>query len=118
MQQKIIPFVRLKPGAAEAIRSFLTDEGLKRVIRIDLESSGCCDPTLGLGVGVVRDSDLVYEADGLTFVISPEVHRLVGDVTISYVDEAARHGFVLVSEKPVSEWAGVGVCSIKTGAEK
>ena len=115
MQQKAIPFVRLKAGAGEAIRSYLTDKELRGPVRIDLESSGCCDPTLGLSVGVVRESDLVHEADGLTFVISSEIHRLVGDVTISYVDETARQGFVIVSEKPVSEWAGLGVCSIKTG---
>ncbi len=55
---------------------------------------------------------MIEEAEGVTFVISPEVYQLVGEITISYTDEAGRKGFVLTSEKPLSEWDGLGVCSI------
>jgi Fe-S cluster assembly iron-binding protein IscA len=105
--------VKLEPDAAQAIRSFLTEKGFNRPLRIDLHSSGCCDPALGLSVDCVRESDLVEELDDLTFVISPAIHELVGEVTISYVDDAGTKGFVLTSVKPVSEWDGVGVGDIK-----
>ena len=60
----------------------------------------------------IREPDLIEEVDGLTFVIGPEVHQLVGDITISYTDEIGRKGFILTSDKPVSEWDGLGVCAI------
>jgi len=67
---------------------------------------------LGLSVDSIREPDLIEEVDGLTFVIGPEVHQLVGDITISYTDEIGRKGFILTSDKPVSEWDGLGVCAI------
>jgi Fe-S cluster assembly iron-binding protein IscA len=85
---------------------------LQRPIRIELQSSGCCDPSLRLRVGTVRESDLIQETDGLEFIISPEIHRLAGDVTICYVAESNRKGFILTSSKPLSEWDGFGVSSI------
>jgi len=85
---------------------------VQRPIRIDLQSSGCCDPSLRLQVDTIRESDLIQETDGLVFIIRPEIHRLAGDVTIDYVDESQRTGFVLTSSKPVSEWDGFSVSSI------
>jgi Fe-S cluster assembly iron-binding protein IscA len=60
----------------------------------------------------ICESDLVEEAEGLTFVIDPEVYQLVGDITISYIDEIGKKGFILTSDKPLSEWDGLGVCAI------
>ena len=51
--------------------------------------------------------------DGLTFIIDPEAHQLAGEVTITYVDEIGRKGFVLSSSKPISEWEGLCVTTIK-----
>lgn len=106
--------VTLEPGAGHAIQSLLAEQGIQRPIRIELRFSGCCDPTLGLSVDAIRESDLVQELDGLTFVISPETHHVVGDVTISYVEETGRKGFVLTPSKPVGEWDGFGVTTIRT----
>jgi Fe-S cluster assembly iron-binding protein IscA len=64
-------------------------------------------------VDEVRENDLVQEIKDLTFVINPEIHELAGDVTISYVDEKGKKGFVLTSSKPLNEWDGFGVCEIK-----
>jgi iron-sulfur cluster insertion protein len=105
--------VKLEPGAAQAIRSFLAEKGLNQPIRIDLRSSGCCDPVLSLSVDAVRESDLIERLDDLMFVISPQIHELVGEVTIAYVDDSGRKGFILTSIKPVSEWDGVGACDIR-----
>jgi Fe-S cluster assembly iron-binding protein IscA len=110
--ERAIPMVQLAPGASQAIKSFLAEKGCQGPIRIDLHSTGCCDASLGLSIDTIRAADLVQEVDGLQFVMSPETHRLVGEVTISYVDDKGRKGFVLTSSKPVSEWDGFGVCSI------
>ena len=61
----------------------------------------------------ILETDLSLELDGLTFVISPEIYQLAGEVIISYVDEIGRKGFVLTSSKPISEWDGFAVGDIK-----
>ena len=106
--------VTLEPGAGQAIKTLLAEQGIQRPLRIELRFNGCCDPALGLSVDDIRESDLVQELDGLTFVISPETHQLTGDVTISYVEEAGRRGFVLTPSRPLSEWDGFGVITIRT----
>jgi Fe-S cluster assembly iron-binding protein IscA len=109
--------IQLEPGAGQAIKSFLSEKGIQGPIRIDLNSTGCCDVSLGLSVDTVRPADLVEEIDGLQFTMSPETYQLVGEVTISFIDEKGKKGFVLCSSKPVSEWAGFGVCTIRVCAD-
>jgi Fe-S cluster assembly iron-binding protein IscA len=106
--------IKLEPGAGQAIRSFLAEKGLQKPLRIELQSSGCCDAILGLSVGSINEHDLIYQLEGLTFLIAPEIEQQVGDVTISYTADTAGMGFVITSTIPISEWAGFGVCKIKT----
>ena len=105
--------VKLEPGAARALMRELLDKGLQGPIRIDLVFTGCCDPSLGLRVDAVRESDLAIETGGLRFVMDRETHELVGEVTIAHVDESGRKGFALTSSRPVSEWEGFTLCHIK-----
>jgi Fe-S cluster assembly iron-binding protein IscA len=105
--------VKLETSAGQAIKAFFAEKGFKRPLRIHLQSTGCCDPSLGLSVDPIQESDLIQEVDGLTFIISPETRELVGEVTISYMDEIGRQGFVITSSKPVSEWEGFGVSTIR-----
>jgi Fe-S cluster assembly iron-binding protein IscA len=105
--------VTLDPGAGQAIKSLLSERGIQGPVRIEIQSTGCCDASLGLIVDTVRESDLVEELDGLTFVISPETHQLVGEVRIAYTDDAGREGFVLTSSNPLSEWDGFAARSIR-----
>lgn len=103
----------MEPEVSQAIKSFLTDKGIQQPIRIELNFSGCCDASMCLRVDAASDSDLALELDGLTFVISPEISELVGEVTISYEDQIGKKGFVLTSSKPVGEWDGFAVSDIK-----
>ena len=105
--------VKLEASATQAIKAFLAEQGIQGPLRIDLRSSGCCDPSLSLCVDNIRESDLIQEVEGLTFIMSSEIYQLVGEVTISYPDEIARKGFLLTSERPVSEWEGLGVSLIQ-----
>jgi len=106
--------VTLEPGAGEAVKSALAEKGVQGPVRLELQFTGCCDPSLGLSVDTIRESDLVQEIDGLTFVISPETHEVVGEVRISHKDEARRTVFVLTSSNPLSEWDGLLTCGIRT----
>ena len=112
MERKI-SIIKLEPGVSHAIRAFLADKGIQQPIRIDTNFSGCCDASLCLCVDNILETDLTVELEGLTFVINPDTYQLVGEVTISYVDERGRKGFLLKSGKPISEWDGFGVSDIK-----
>ena len=108
-----MPLVTLGQGAGQAVRSLLSERGIEGPVRIEIESTGCCDASLGLIVDTVRESDLVEETDGLMFVIDPETHQLAGEVRISCTDEAGSNRFVLTSSKPIGEWDGLISCSIR-----
>jgi len=105
--------VTLGPGAGQAVKSLLSERGIQGPVRVELQFTGCCDPSLGLIVDTVRESDLVEEVDGLTFVIDPETHQLAGEVRISCTDDAGSNRFVLTSSKPIGEWDGLITCSIR-----
>ena len=110
--ERIIPQVKLGSGAGSAAGRFLEEKGLSRRLRIDLRFTGCCDASLGLRADDINGDDLYIGTGGLTFIMDPEVYRLAGEVAISYVEEAGRKGFLLTSERPVSEWEGFGVSDI------
>ena len=103
----------MEPGVSQFIKAFLADKGIQQPVRIELNFSGCCDASICLRTDTILEADLTLELDGLTFVINPETYQLLGEVTISYVDDKGKKGFVLTSSKPVSEWDGFGVSDIK-----
>jgi Fe-S cluster assembly iron-binding protein IscA len=111
--ERATSIIKLEPGVSQVIKSFLSAKGVHQAIRIELKTSGCCDASLGLHIGTISDSDLIMESDGLKFIIARETYQLVGEVTISYVDEPLRKGFILTSSKPVSEWDGFAVTEIE-----
>ena len=106
--------VKLNAAASQAVKSLLSEKGSHGPVRIELQFTGCCDPSLGLIVDAARESDLVEEVDGVTFVIDPQTHELAGEVTITYKDDAERDVFVLTSSNPIGEWDGLITCSLRT----
>ena len=78
-------FIKLTPEAAQSIKAFQKENEIFDPIRVDLQSTGCCDPSLGLFLDRLRPDDLVEESDGLQFVISPDIYQTVGEVTITFV---------------------------------
>ncbi len=111
--ERTVPQVKLESGTGRAVSSFLNEKGISRPIRIDLKFAGCCDASLGLRVDDICETDLQTEVEGLIFIIEAEVYRLTGEITIAYVEEEGRKGYLLTSERPVSEWEGLGVSNIQ-----
>lgn len=105
-------FVHLNPETVREIRSFLVGQQIQGPIRIDLSFKGCCDATLELRLDQMQAHDVRVDIEELIFVISPDIYKLTGEVTISYVNEEDKRGFRVTSVKPVSEWSGLGVCQI------
>jgi Iron-sulphur cluster biosynthesis. len=109
-----MPLITIDQPAIEAIRKELYGKGLPLTVRIDIRSSGCCDASLSLVSNTADESDLIESVEDLTICISPDIYELVGIVSISYVDDDQKKGFVLTSSKPLNEWEGFAACNIKT----
>ncbi len=105
--------VRVEPRALQAIKIFLARTGAKGPLRLDLLSTGCCDPSLGLRLDRAEDADLTQVVEGVIFVVSPGVHHLCGEIAVSYVEGEDRQGFLITSERPVSEWEGFAAGPIR-----
>lgn len=97
--------------ALAAVKDELARQGSAGPVRIELRFAGCCDASIGLRIGSADDGDLTQDIGGVTFVVSPEVFETAGDISVGYCDEAGRRGFILRSERPVSEWQGFAPCS-------
>ncbi len=106
--------VKVSPEAHAALESQLAEKGVQGPVRIELQFTGCCDPSLGLMVDVPRDTDFVEEVDGITFVIDPAAEELAGQVTIDRTADGGRDAFLVTSEHPIGEWDGLITCSLRT----
>ena len=109
-----MPLITIDQPAIEAIRKELNVKELPLTVRIELQSTGCCDASLSLVSNAAEESDLIESVEDLTIRMSPSTYELVGTVSISYVDDAQKKGFVLTSSKPLNEWEGFTACNIKT----
>jgi Fe-S cluster assembly iron-binding protein IscA len=82
-------------------------------VRVELKNSGCCDASLGLRTSTFSENDLTMESEGLTFIIARETYELTGEVTISYINQSGKKGFVLTSSQLLNEWDGFAVTAIE-----
>ena len=105
--------ITITPHALDNIGMFLVQKGIRGSLRIELQSAGCCDATLGLIIDDPKATDLKEEIEDITFIIRPELYELTGDIVITCSTDGLMPGYVITSENPVSEWAGFGVCQIK-----
>jgi Fe-S cluster assembly iron-binding protein IscA len=113
MVEEISSIIKLEQGVSRAIGFFMKEKNIHRPLRIDLNFSGCCDASLCLCADDARENDMISEIEGLTFVISPETYELTAEITVSYVNEQERKGFIIKTSKPVSKWEGFGGSDIK-----
>lgn len=104
--------ITIEPAAMKALSALMQQKGVAGPLRIHLQSSGCCDPSLALSLDQIQEEDFQKQGEGLTFVISPDTLQLTGEVRIAYVEEEGKKGFVLTSQRPISEWEGFGLCSL------
>ena len=112
VENENMPLINLDQPAIESIRKELQKKGLPLTLRIEIRSTGCCDASLSLVSNTAEESDLIESVEDLTIRMSPSTYKLVGTVSISYVDDAQKKGFVLTSSKPLNEWEGFAACNI------
>ena len=109
-----ISFIKLNPGAADAIRESAAYRSASKSIRVNTAFKGCGDPSLELRMGTPMKGDLQCTVDGLHFLMQPGVFDLTGKVTVSTGNGLDPEKFILTSVKPLSEWDGFGECGIQS----
>ncbi|WXR60853.1 Fe-S cluster assembly protein HesB [Peptostreptococcaceae bacterium AGR-M142] len=83
----------------EEIKGFITgNPEAPKNVRIYLAGSGCSGPAFGLALDDLKDDDLKYEQDDVTFIADKETYETYGNFTI----EQFGQGFRVIPEKGVN----------------
>lgn len=93
--------VDIKPKAAEAL------QGYKGVIRLQVRTSGCCEPALIAFWDKQHPGDLYMRLGELLFVVDPESHGITGLITVDIHESGDPPTLLLTTANPLSEWAGL-----------
>lgn len=96
----------------DAIKAYKVEKSPLIALRVQVRTSGCCDPTLALVFDRARPDDLITEKDGLTFVMDPSTFQMTGEVSIELADDGECPSFTITPAKPLSEWSGFCVTTI------
>lgn len=89
--------VSVSDAAAEKTREILSAEGKAEWgLRFYTAGSSCCGPSYGIDiVENPTDGDEVIEKNGTKFFIDKDASQSLSGMTIDFVDEGEKQGFVL-----------------------
>ncbi len=98
--------------AAEKVKEVLTAEGKAgwglRIFKID---SGCCGPSYGMDIDEkASETDEVIEKNGLRIFMDKETFMNLSEMTLDFIDDGQRQGFVLSGGKAPSCGSGCSSC--------
>lgn len=107
--------IEISASATQAIKAFLEEKKLDSALRVFLQDGGCGGPALRLVLDEVKESDLSYQVEGLTYVIDKELSVQSGDVKVDFVDNGMQQGFMVSSANPVAGQGGGCACGGSCG---
>lgn len=98
--------------AAEKVKEVLIAEGKAgwglRIFRID---GGCCGPSYGMDIDEkASEADEVIEKNGLRVFMDRETFMNLSEMTLDFIDDGQRQGFVLSGGKAPSCGSGCSSC--------
>lgn len=98
--------------AAEKIKEVLAAEGKAgwglRIFRIE---GGCCGPSFGMDIDEkAAEADEVIEKNGLRVFIDRETFMTLSGMTLDFIDDGERQGFILSGGKAPSCGSGCSSC--------
>ena len=108
--------------AVTKVKEYLAENNIASAVRVAIMSGGCSGPVLSLALDEKKDSDTVFEYDGLKFLVDGAVTTTCGTIKVDYVQETSgcgcsgsgSAGFSVSSEKPLS--TGGGGCGGSCGS--
>ena len=104
--------LKVTESAIENLKEYLEKNNINSSVRVVLRSS-CSGTSLSLGLDDKKDSDKVFEEDGITFLVDEGMFVTTGAIVVDYVKSSSccgrseDGGFKVSSEKRL----GGGSCS-------
>ncbi len=106
--------LKVTESAVENIKEYLAKNNITSAIRVVMQSS-CSGMSLGLGLDDKKESDKVFENDGVTFLVNNGIFTTTGAITVDYAKSSgcgcgsgsSSGDFTVSSEKKL----GGGSCS-------
>jgi iron-sulfur cluster assembly accessory protein len=96
--------ITLTPAAADVVRDLLVKRNLEgHALRVFVSGGGCSGFQYGMALeGNVRESDLVFEHNGVKVVVDEISIDYLAGSTIDYVDELMGSGFKIENPNAVT----------------
>ncbi|MBU1232102.1 MAG: IscA/HesB family protein [Proteobacteria bacterium] len=101
------------------IKDYLSQQQIESAVRITIMSGGCSGPKLGLAVDEAKESDKVFDHDGVSFVVDKELSVSCGAIKVDFIVDKSGcgcggGGFAVTSEKAIA--GGNSGCSCSSGS--
>ena len=109
-------------SAIENLKEYLSTNNINSAVRVVMQSS-CSGTSLGLGLDDKRDSDKVFENDGVTFLVDDAIFATTGSIMVDYIKPSCgcgggsgSGGFSVSSEKKLGRGGSCSSGSCSSGS--
>lgn len=115
--------LQVTESALENLKDYLEKNDINSAVRVFMQSS-CSGTSLGLGLDDKKDSDKVFENDGVTFLVDDAIFASTGAITVDYIKASScgcgggsgNGGFSVSSEKRLSRGGSCSSGSCSSGS--
>ena len=108
--------------AVSKVKEYLAENNIASAVRVAIMSGGCSGPALSLALDEKKETDKVYEYEGLRFLVDGAVTAACGAIKVDYIQQqtsgcgcsgSGGSGFSVTSEIPLAAKGGGcgGSCS-------
>lgn len=108
--------LNVSESASNVLRSYLAEQNIHSIIRITPMAGCCFGPRLRIQVSDVKESDCVFEWNGIKFVVAKKLLEACGTINVDYVAASGCSccsgcaGFRISGEK---KYSFAGRCTIE-----
>ncbi|AGF77613.1 hypothetical protein UWK_01041 [Desulfocapsa sulfexigens DSM 10523] len=107
--------LQVTESAIKNLKEYLEQNDINSAVRVIMQSS-CSGTSLGLGLDDKKDSDKVFEEDGVTFLVADAVFDTTGAIKVDFINASScgcgggsgSGGFSVTSEKKLSRGGSCG----------
>jgi iron-sulfur cluster assembly protein len=99
----MISVITLTEAANSKVREYLKAQNRDDLaLRVYVKPGGCSGFSYGMGLDEARDTDTVYEVDGIRVVVDPQSSRFVQGAVVDYKDAMLGGGFAISNPNAAS----------------
>ncbi|MCX5870257.1 MAG: IscA/HesB family protein [Deltaproteobacteria bacterium] len=114
--------LQVTESAIENLKEYLATNNITSAIRVIMQIS-CSGTSLGLGLDDKKDSDKVFENDGVTFLVDDAIFATTGSIMVDYIKPSCgcgggsgSGGFSVSSEKKLGRGGSCSTGSCSSGS--